>query len=380
MKHVLYVSHTAELGGGEYSLLLLLERLDRDRFRPHVALPGPGPLTSRLEERDVAWSPAPLLRFERTANPIRLGRYVLAWRRAARVLSRLAEQVGADLVHANSTTAHLFAAAEPARSGVPSIWHVRDFSLTGISPVDRALVRRAAAIIAISGPIRDGVPAVAGAADKTVVIHNGVDINRFRSGDGTAVRRELGLDAATPLAGIVGQVVPWKGHARFLDAAARAAEPLPRARFLVVGDNRFGDFPGLLDELEARSRELGLGDRVAFTGWRDDVVEVMNALDVLVLASENEPFGRVVIEAMACGTPIVSFRCGGPVEIIEHGRTGLLVEPFDTDAMAKAMTELLSDPARAAEMGRAGREVVEQRFSADAYARKVQDVYERLSA
>ena len=105
---------------------------------------------------------------------------------------------------------------------------------------------------------------------------------------------------------------------------------------------------------------------------------MMNTLDVLVLASDREPFGRVALEAMACGKPVVSFRCGGPVEIIEHGKTGLLVEPYDTAALADAMVRLLSDPAAAAEMGRLGRNVVQDRFSAEAHVAAVQETYDAV--
>jgi len=193
-----------------------------------------------------------------------------------------------------------------------------------------------------------------------------------------ALRAELGLDGSTPLAGVVGQVVPWKGHRHFLAASAAVAERMPNARFLVAGDNRFGDHPALLDKLKGEARELGIGGKVMFLGWRGDAVAVMNALDVLVVSSETEAFGRVVIEAMACRKPVVSFRCGGPVEIIEHEKTGLLVTPYDTAEMADGIVRLLSDPAASEEMGRLGRQAVCERFSAAAHAAKVQDVYARL--
>jgi L-malate glycosyltransferase len=378
MHNILYISHTSQLGGAEHSLLTLLERLDRGRFGPAVVVPGPGPLTERLDALGVPHHVAPMERLERTRNPVKLLGYYRMWRRAAGQIAGLIGRLEADLLHANSTTAHLFSSPAAARTGTPCVWHVRDVSLTRITRIDRQMAERATAIIAISNAISESVPDAA--REKACVIHNGVDTNRFAPGDGMALRNELGIGADTPLAGIVGQIVPWKGHGRFLDAAAQVAKSVPKARFLVVGDNRFGDHPGLLDQLKVRARELGIGDCVNFVGWREDVPAVMNALDVLVLASENEPFGRVVIEAMACETPVVSFACGGPLDIIEPDVTGMLVPPLDVAALAGAMERLLTDRERAAAMGRAGRGAVYVRFSAEAYAVKVQDVYGRLLA
>ena len=378
MKNILYISHASQLGGAERSLLLLLARLDRGRFQPRVVVRGRGPLADRLDEMGVPWYTVPMIRFTRTANAVTLVRYFASWRKSARKIRRLLDRLQAHLVHANSTTAFLYAMHLLARQRVPRIWHVRDFGLTKMSTVDRAVPRCASAIILVSNAVGQVVPRVRGVSDKTSVVYNGVDVDTFGPGDRAALRGELGLGQSTPVAGIVGQVVPWKGHDRFLAAAAKVASRLPDARFLVVGDDRFGDHPKLLDKLRAQAADLGLGGAVIFTGWRDDPAAVMNALDVLVVASENEPFGRVVIEAMACETPVVAFRCGGPAEIIEHDRTGLLVEPFDVDAMADAMTALLADPDRAAALGRAARQAVCEKFSADRYVQSIQNLYDRL--
>lgn len=377
MQNILYVSHTSQVAGAEHSLALLLERLDRSRFSPIVALPGKGALTEMLDGMGVPYCPVPMGRLRRTRNPVTLLRYFSMWRRAITEIAKLFDEFGTHLVHSNSTTAHLFAGPAAKRAGLPCIWHVRDMSSPG-GWLDTMMTKNATAIVAISGAVKANMCHRRLAEPKTTVIHNGVDVAKFAPGDPMAVRGELGLDASTPVAGIIGQVVPWKGHERFLDAAAKVTAAIPDARFLVVGDNRFGDFPGILDRLKERARELGIGDRVLFLGWRDDTVAVMNALDVLVLTSEDEPFGRVVVEAMACGKPVVSFRCGGPVEIIEHDRTGLLIAPFDTDEMAAGLVRLLSDRDESAAMGELAREAASEKFSAGAYADNVQDLYARL--
>jgi glycosyltransferase involved in cell wall biosynthesis len=377
MRNILYVNHASQLAGAEHSLLLLLEHIDRARFNPTVAVPQTGPLTEALDAIGVPWRVARMARLKRTRNPIRLCSYFAMWRRASSQIERLIGELGIDLVHANATTSHLFAFPAAKRVRVPCIWHVRDVRSPG-GWLGQKMTQNASAIIAVSEAAKGGLRWPELAASKTCVIHNGVDTTKFKPGDRTALRTELGLTGSAPLAGIVGQIVPWKGHGHFLAACAIAAKELPDARFLIVGDDRFGDHPGLLDDLKDEARSLGLGDRVMFLGWRDDAVAVMNALDVLVVSSETEPFGRVVIEAMACGKPVVSFRCGGPAEIITHEKSGLLVTPHDAAEMAAGIVRVLSGPADAAEMGRLGRETVCERFDAESHAANVQNIYARL--
>jgi glycosyltransferase involved in cell wall biosynthesis len=374
---ILYVSHTSQLGGAENSLLVLLERLDAKRFRPLVAVPEAGPLTDHLDGLGVEWRAVPLVRLRRTRNPITLAQHFLAWRRARRAIRRLCEENDVRLAHANSTTAFLHIPRRVRLRG--SIWHLRDVGLTGIGRLDETMARDASAVIAVSEFIRLSVPVGADEGGKVTVVHNGVDTEEFTPGDGDRIRAELGLGEA-PVAGIVAQVVPWKGQDRFLDAMAIVAERIPAARVVVVGDNRFGEHRHLLARLKRRAVALGIGESVVFTGWREDVVEVMRGLDVLVVASDREPFGRVIVEAMACERPVVSFALGGPVEILDDGKTGRLVEPFDLEAMADAVGSLLADRDAAATMGRRGRAVACDRFSADGYAAKVQDVYQRVLA
>jgi len=379
MYNVLYVSHTAQLGGAEHSLLALLDRIDRERFAPAVAVPGTGPLTARLDEMDVPHHAVPMCRFRRTLNPVALARGLVTWRRSIPRIARLLDERRVDLVHANSTTAHLFASAAARRRRVPCLWHVRDFGGSG-AWLDAWLARRAAAIVAVSGAVREHLRLPERAEPKATVIHNGVDTDAFAPHDRSAMRKRLGLGEDTPAVGIVAPLVPRKGHPHFLRAAAGASARVPGARFLIIGDDRFGDFPHLRDDLESEAFILGIADHVTFTGWRNDAAAVINALDVLAVTSEEEPFGRVVIEAMACEVPVAAFRCGGPAEIIEHEATGLLVGLFDVTAMADAFVRLLSDRDAAAEMGRRGREVVSARFTAAAHAKRVQDLYDSILA
>jgi glycosyltransferase involved in cell wall biosynthesis len=214
-------------------------------------------------------------------------------------------------------------------------------------------------------------------------IHEGFDFDAVSASaaDAAAVRNELGVGPADPLIVNVGRLAPWKGQDVFLRAFSRVLRERPTARAAIVGaagDNQGGRaFERDLKELAA---ELGIADRVTFTGFRDDVAAFMAAADVCVhSSSEPEPFGRVIVEAMGAGRPVVATAAGGVLDIVDDGRTGTLVPPGDHEAMGAAVAEYLSDPDAAARMGAAARADVRDRFAITRHARAVQRLYDRLT-
>jgi len=192
----------------------------------------------------------------------------------------------------------------------------------------------------------------------------------------TLSRSAFDLDATTPCFGIVGLLLAWKGQDVFLKAARRVLDRFPDARAFIVGGPPAGS-ESYEAELKALARELGIADRVIFTGFRVDVPEILRLLDVVVHASTSpEPFGRVIVEAMAMRRPVVASCAGGPLEIIEDSRNGFLVPPGDDAGLASRVIALLEDPELAAQMSETAYEDVVSRFSAERHARKVQQIYE----
>jgi glycosyltransferase involved in cell wall biosynthesis len=195
-----------------------------------------------------------------------------------------------------------------------------------------------------------------GIPERVVVVHPGVDLSRFCPGPrDDQVRRSLGAAPEDLLVGIVGRVDPRKGVQVLVEAMGMVQGELAPSRLVVVGDTGTGP-PAFKRDLEARAREV-LGDRVVFAGRRNDVPDVMRALDVLVNASVHEPFGLTVLEAMACGTPVIGTRAGGVPEFVTDGESGLLVPPFDAAALARAIERMLGDPALRERLGAEGARV-----------------------
>lgn len=233
-------------------------------------------------------------------------------------------------------------------------------------------LRRADALIAISDHVARSL--IDGGHDRARVhvVHNGIDPQAWQPGVGRDEgRAALRVPPEVPLVITVCRLFPGKGPSELIRAFARLGID---SRLAVVGRDVT---PGgtYAAELMALADELGVADRVIFTGQRPDVPALMAAADVFAMPSLGEPFGLVYLEAMAMQLPVVALADGGALEVIDHGGSGLLSAPFDVDALAENLAELLENPQQRAEMGEYGRRRVEERFTSARVARDVADVY-----
>ena len=197
------------------------------------------------------------------------------------------------------------------------------------------------------------------------------------------LRAKFELAEDTPLIGIVARIMVWKGHLDLIEALAKVKQVIPDVRLAIVGkaDLLAGNSPESYEgQVRRRIAELGLEENVLWAGWFDDAPRVMADLDVVAVPSWEEPFGLVVTEAMAMERPVVGYDSGALPEIVTDGVEGLLVPPKDTDALANALITLLSDPARCAAMGKAGRARVLQQFRPSRQADDVAEIYRCILA
>jgi len=244
------------------------------------------------------------------------------------------------------------------------------------SPAVRWLARGIRHFIANSEATRANLMSLGIPERRISVIYPPLDLDTFNADRPASVTRStFGVDPSSPCFGIVGLLLPWKGHTVFLKAAKRVFEHIPDARAFVVGAAPHRD-KAYEEELHALARGLGIDDRVIFTGFRNDVPDMLKLLDVVVHASiAPEPFGRVIAEAMAMKRPVIATRAGGPSEIIEDGRTGFLIAARDDEALAERIMALLANPSLAERIASAGQREARQRFSAEAHAKLVHTIY-----
>lgn len=384
---VLYISHSAHLYGAERSLLQLLVGLDRTRFSPVVVLPHDGPLQKHIERLDIPVEIVPSLRPWSTRRTGVLGLmyflailpFILA---SVLAIRRLIRRYEIRLVHSNTMV--VVDGALAARSlGIPHVWHARAI-LTGDVPhhfilgpkmVMAMVLALSERVIAISQAVAECFGGMPG-SEKIKVVYNAIDIDAFAQSEARATYRQLlGAPGDVPLVGQVANVTAVKGYTDFIRAIPKVRKMMPEVRFVGVGGTPHADYKAITTRLMS---ELSLGDSLILTGFREDIPQIVAALDIFVLASHYEPFGRVLVEAMAAGKPVIGTNVGGIPEIIEDGVTGLLVPPHAPDDLAQAIIKILQDPDLARRLGAAGRERAKACFSPERYVTEVQKVYEGL--
>jgi glycosyltransferase involved in cell wall biosynthesis len=260
-------------------------------------------------------------------------------------LARFAREQSIDIIHSHVARDYPLTAFASARAGnIPYVLtrHV----LFPLKSVQRLILRRASRVIAVSRAVAASLhEQQVFAADKIVIIPNGINIERFAE---TAGPRTHPLDNVKDvtklLVGMVGHLAPIKGQEDFVRAAAIVAAERTDIDFIIAGEDkaRSGEHRAAIESLIA---QLKLNKRIQLLGWLDDVRRLLRSLDLFVSPSRSEPFGLVIVEAMASGVPVVATLSEGAREIIENGVTGRLVPLEDPDALAQVIKELLADPA-----------------------------------
>jgi glycosyltransferase involved in cell wall biosynthesis len=364
---IFFYTDSRVLGGAENAMFMLLESLDRDEWRPTLLLedaPEVEPLARRAAELEVPVRRVPamplglggarrvpglvrLLRRERPAvfhahmsSPV-----ACKWGLAAAVLARVPAVLG---------TVQVGAYEPPNRS---AYWQLR------------ALARGVDRYLAVSGEIAaELVERLDWPAEKVEVAYNAVDVERASVPAPPGLRTQLGGSETRPLVLTPARLDAQKGHGVLLEAIAE----VPAALFLLAGD---GPERGAL---EARAAELGVAERVSFLGRREDVPQLLAACDVFVLPSLYEGSSLAVLEAMAAGTAIVSSAIGGTEELIDDGRSGLLVAPGDAPALAAALRKLLGDSQLREDFAARARERVEAGLTREQNADRIAAVYREL--
>ena len=359
---VLFISNHGDIvGGGEISLLQLLGALDHSQWRPVLVVPHEGAVAEQAGQANIPTYVVPMPAVTGTST---------ASLTSIRALTRLIRQQDAQIVHANGTRAMIYGGLAAKIARCQAVWHVRVADSDGL--LDRALYKLSAGVIVNSDAVSRRFSW--GAADRIHRIYNGVDTLRFAPGPPSPVQRAaLGLSAGDRVVVSVGRFVAYKGYDDLLHAAAIIHRQDAAVHWVLVGDGE------LRSDLGRLADELGLQKIVHFTGWLNDVRDMLALADVFVLPSHGEHFGRVLIEAMAMGRVVVATAAGGVPEIVRHGVTGCLVAPGQPDRLAESVQETLAHSDRSSQFGLAGRRVVEERFSLQGHADQVQSLYLHLT-
>lgn len=363
---VAYLIDRLQRAGAQAHLGQLVSRLDRGGFEPEVlCLLAGGPVADEMRSRGVS------------VEVLGLGR--LYGPRAVAELFRLARRLRErriDVLHTYLVSANIYGAIAARMARVPVITSRRDIGFSRnwrLRLVEERLINPLVhRVVAVSPAVAEltrrehGIP-----PGRLVTIENGVDVLVWRpEGQPRAeARRELGLRDDEVAVGVIGHLSPVKGHADFLEAAARVSAQAPPTRFVLVGDGP------LRSELHALAASLGLGDRVVFAGTRADMPRVLSALDVVAVPSHSEGMSNALLEAMAMALPVVATRVGGNPDVVRDGETGRLVAPRNPAELARVLLELVMDRTARDSLGRAARRYVASNLSLSGMVARYEELY-----
>ncbi len=371
---ILYVLNSASTGGANRSLSVLLRGLDRRRFRPLAVAPSPGPFQQTLERLEVPCSLLPCASLARLrASP--LGKIKAAARNAFNLarLVELAEGHGVRLIHTN-TVFPLGGALAARLVPLPHVWHLREgldtpqYDLRFGPRASRALLGGLSdQLICISDYVRR-VSVPDSAQNRATVIPNALET--------VPPPRPRGL-ASPPVVGCVGLLGAKKRTDLFVEAAAALARRIPGVGFVVAGRPTAGE-EEVLERCQRRAAALGVAESIRWAGHVADPGTLYQELDLLLHPGVHEAFGRVLIEAMSWGIPVVGVRSGAVAEIVEDGITGRVVDPDDAEALAAAAAAILAAPAEHARMSQAARVRVQERYAPATHVAAVEAVYHGL--
>ena len=370
-RQVLYLHGMEAIGGAEQDLLLLLQRLDRTRWRPTVACPERGVFRSRIEALGIPTVPLSLPPWRKLGSLI--SRYV-----AVRNLSTDVWKLQPDLIHVNDLwwVPHTIRAVGRLTGRIiPVIAHVRQH----VRPekVHAYALDRANYVVAVSREVQAALEQGGVRSSQVTTLYSGVDLTAYSQPmDGDSIRARHGIPPDAFLIGTVANLLPIKGYETMIEALALIHKKVPTAHYLIVGRGT----EAYLGQLKRMCVEQGVTDRVHFVGFQDPTRPYLAAMDVYVQPSRDEAFGIAAVEAMAMGKAIVATRVGGLPEVVDEGRTGFLVPPGDTSAISAIILTLFHDRALIEDMGRRGVVRAREHFNLERTLSGVEQIYQEVLA
>jgi glycosyltransferase involved in cell wall biosynthesis len=345
---VLFYNHTGQVGGAEWLLLSLLERLDRRRFSSVVVCPD-GPFRNVVAKAGVRNEAVDQLNARFTWRVDYAAGYLKSFVQSIRQLRKKIVDADPDLIHANSVRAGLVATAASVGLAAPVVWHIHDLlPRHPFNPMIRlaALVSRRTNLVAVAEASADRfVGRFRPLRKRMTVIPNGIALDKFGVDPKarTRIRAELSISDTQPVVAIVGRLTAGKGQLELVRAFPRLLEKFPDAVLVIVGAPAFNREHEYAANLNRTIAVLRISDHVRIVGARDDVSAIMQAADIIVVNSTSEACSLVILEAMAAGTPVIATAVGGTPEIIEHDVNGWLIPPHDRAQLISGVANLLAD-------------------------------------
>ncbi len=376
--NVLFISHSSELNGAERMLLQVLEKIDRSRFNPFLILPRVGLLAEEMERLGIE-NEVVSMKWWITEKSC-LWKQPLSWiynLKSILYLKKYIKRKNISLVVSNSSAVSSGALAA-SLSRVPHLWIIHEI-LSGKKAQlhfflgERALLRfisKLSKIILVNSRLTQKAFRGKG---RVYLMYNGFEVKPQMDDYRKNMRKELNLKEGEFVLGIVGKIAREKGQAEVIRAFKLLNSKFPQIKLLIVGSIKSKSY---YHHLLKMITEFRLERRIIFTGFKRDILSILSAMDLLVVASENESFGRVAAEAMSVGTAVVAVRAGGLSEVIEEGEDGFLVNSSRPEEIAEAIEYLIRNPRELAKIAENGKRTVQEKFSLKKQVKLLQEAME----
>lgn len=365
-KKVLIINNSSVVSGAEMSLITLLDSLNC-RYSFTIFIPGKGALHSRLIASGYDVKCIKMARFHKKAPHFRNLLYFANLLVSAIRISSYAIKNHIGIIYANSNQSMLYTVFIRFFTRIKVIWHVRDRVEHYWEA--KLLSWNASTIICVSKYIFEQIPVT---VEKKRLIYNGLDTQKWMP----AVAKQVTLKQDTDLlfVGQIGQLLPWKNHIDFINVAELTIRSFKKIHFFIIGNDLFSENIQYINMLKELIKYKNLENYITFTGYSDDMIATINKLDVVMHCAINEPFGRVIVEAMAMEKPIIAYHSGGISEIVTHQKTGLLSPLRDYSDLSDNLLLLLKDNELRRRLGIEGRKEVIKKFSSHTTSLKIQAV------
>ncbi len=366
MKTILHIIDTTGPGGAETVFIELADRMRQRSYKSLVLIKGPGWVQEELARRGLT----PLIYNTK-------GTFMWDY---VQYLFQLIRKEDVDLIQSHLLGSNLYAAIAGMITATPVVASYH--GMVDISPDERFRrlkskimntgIRR---FVVVSNNLRQQVKQQGMLNDrKTEVIYNGIATEDYQLPHAHRIRTELELPDNAVLIGCLGNIRPAKGYDLLIEVAAQLQADFPHVHFVIAGQGK----SGLTEQLEEQRKALGVESNVHFLGFQGDSAEFLSNLDIFLLPSTSEGFSISTIEAMAAGLPVIASRCGGPEEIIETEKTGLLVDVGSPEALAEGVKRLVAEPDFTAKIAEQGRAAARADYDIEVMLNRYEQIYARL--
>ncbi len=369
MYNILYLSDSVNLWGARRSLLDLFKNIDRKKFSISVVCGKEGPLTDKLKKEGIDYMIIPLPLWRKSKNIPLIPSSIFS-------LVRLIKKKNINIIHCNSHGVNPYGVIAGKFTNAKVICHLRD--IITLDKIKKYFINYSDKIITISNFQRKIFTNYPKLKEKIYLIYNGIDVSFFNRCKKTEIldfKRRFNIKENDFLVGCVGQISSLKGQEYLIKAMPLVLKEIPNVKFLLCGNVRRERDKGKIEHL---AEQLNVKKSVIFLGWQEDLPIVYSSLDILAFPTLKEAFGRVAVEAMACEVPVIATKVGGVPEVVEDGKTGILIDSEEHIQLADAIIRLLNDSKMRKNMGEEGRKRVKENFNIMKVVNDVENIYDAL--